>query len=192
MSRGLPSSPGLLPASDPGIVFSTMAYTPQPTSSRSQRSRWVRLGCLGIAVVLLWVLSFPALMVFRMWSASERVDQSGGVPPPWLPKQVTELHIRGTKLSTYFSGKASLDELEAWAASLDLPIKQRRNGQATMIDYGKVPLNWTKFNWHDPALQTTVENVEEIVWERRAANGGGITLHYIPSLRAFHGNRALW
>lgn len=61
-----------------------------------------------------------------------------------------------------------------------------------MVDYSKVPLNWTKFNWHDPQLQTTVENVEEIVWERRAANGGGITLHYIPSLRAFHGNRALW
>jgi len=156
--------------------------------------RILRLVVCSIGVVVLgFVLMFGAFVISRWWMVTTRVDQDGGPAPSWLPAEVTDVHVRGTKPSAWFSGRVPQPAIEAWAIQRGIPLKERRHGTVTLIDYGKVPLDWTSFSFHhDESIQTHLEDADEIIWERREGDGGGITLHYVPSRQAFHENRALW
>jgi hypothetical protein len=147
---------------------------------------------ITIAVVGLVVL-VGLFFVSRWWQTTVRIDQDGGPAPTWLPSGVEDLHLRGTLSSSVFSGRCSQTVIEAWASQSGIPLTKRSRGRILVVDYGKVPLTWTsRSSFNDESIRTYIEDAEEVVWERRTNNGGGITLIYIPSLQVFHGNRAQW
>lgn len=155
--------------------------------------RMVRLSVISVIVVVVWFGLFALLMALRCSTVTTRVDQDGGPVPSWLPAEIDDLHIRGTRVSQDFSGRCRQDVIEAWAVQRGIPLKKRHRGRVYVIDYGKVPVEWTSPMFrHDESIRTYLEDAEETIWERREDDGGGITLHYVPSLQAFHGNRALW
>lgn len=145
-----------------------------------------------IVVVASLGLFFVLFVGGRCSLVTTRIDQDGGPVPSWLPAEVADLHLRGTKASLEFSGRCPQAVIEAWATQRGILLKERRRGRVEVVDYGKVPLDWTSPLRHDESIRTYLEDAEEIIWERRAGDGGGITLHYVPSLQSFHGNRALW
>lgn len=165
----------------------------RPEKTEGLRAFLVRTVGLAVIVVVVWFGLFALIMVSRCSTVTTRVDQDGGPVPSWLPAEVEDLHIRGTRASLEFSGRCPQAAIEAWAIQRGIPLKKRHRGRVYVIDYGKVPLEWTSPTFrHDESIRTYLDDADEIIWERREANGGGITLHYVPSLQAFHGNRALW
>ena len=165
-------------------------YRSEPQVTASSIVRWaVRvLAVLG----LIWALLF-GIFCCAYWRLGARVDQDGGPPPTWLPAAATDLHLRGTGLILSFSGHVPQSAIETWATKRGLPLKERRRGAVIVIDYGKVPSDRTNDSFrHDESLQSHLEDAEEIVWERRDTDGGGIIVHYIPSLQVFYGDRAAW
>ena len=152
--------------------------------------KWV--AHMAAALALIAVLLF-GVFGCAFWRIGARLDQDGGPPPAWLPAEATDLHLRGTGLNLYFSGHVPQSAIEAWATKRGLPLKERRRGPVIVVDYGKVPLDRTNDSFrHDESLQSHLEDAEEIVWERRDTDGGGIIVHYIPSLQVFYGDRAAW
>lgn len=164
----------------------------RPEKTERLRVFLVRTVGLAVLVVVVWFGLFALLMVSRCSTVTTRVDQDGGPVPTWLPTVVEDLHIRGTKASFEFSGRCPQTTIEAWATHRGIPLKERRRGRVAVVDYGKVPLDWTSPFRHDESIRTYLDDTDEIIWERREDDGGGITLHYVPSLQAFHGHRALW
>lgn len=142
---------------------------------------------LGGAVLIGW------FFISRWWQVSARIDQDGGTAPSWLPTEVQDLHLRGTPASAVFSGRCSQAAIESWASQRDIPLTKRFRGRIYVVDYGRVPVTWTsRSSFNDESIRTYLEDTEQITWERRAGDGGGITLIYVPSLQVFHGTRDLW
>lgn len=147
---------------------------------------------LGV-VVMGFALLLGAFFISRWQTVTVRVDQDGGPVPAWLPIGASDLHLRGTRVSIHFSGRCRQAEVEAWAQEWQVPLKKRGRGAVYQVDYGKVPKDWTKSGFYlDESLRTHFEDAEEIIWEQRRPNGGGILLYYLPVQQSFHGSRELW
>jgi hypothetical protein len=147
----------------------------------------------GMVAAILVIILPVLFLMSRGYLVNTRVDQDGGPVPEWLPSEVSDLHLRGTAAATWFSGRCTQAAVEAWAARRGIPLQKREHGAIQVVDYGKVPRDWTLPGelWTE-AARTELENAEVLVWEKRQTNGGGITLSYLPDRQVIFGSMSLW
>lgn len=129
----------------------------------------------------------------RYYLTVSRIDATDQPPPSWLPARSTQVAIRGTQAFHRFTGRCSCTELEAWAADRHIPLKRSDPDTVRVYDMRRAPMEWRNhMELRAESLEIELEGKNALTWEKRADDGGGITLIFDTTTDTFYGDRSLW